>query len=196
MKDIVKYCKDTIKEIGALINFTETTLKQSMEKEEYINIEEVILQNEENTKRTVKQKKKKRKKKKFNYLKYKPANDKTLQQIVTLIQQGNPKLSYANALKQNINHKPPTNNTTDQTSERPTLQHHFYFSTKHTRRNRSRSPSREHSTTESNIDPEIAKFSKGSRNCKIESTNVKLKQINQTQIQHGSCSSKSTKNSN
>ena len=54
MKDIVKYCKNTIKEIGALINFTETSLKQNMEKEEYINSEEVILQNEENTKRTVK----------------------------------------------------------------------------------------------------------------------------------------------
>ena len=56
MKDIVKYCKNTIKEIGALINFTETSLKINLEKEEYINIEEVILQNEENTKRTVKQK--------------------------------------------------------------------------------------------------------------------------------------------
>ena len=39
-----------------------------------------------------------------------------------LDQQGSSKLSYANALKQNINHKTPTNNTTDRTSERPTSQ--------------------------------------------------------------------------
>ena len=52
---------------------------------------------------------------------YKSVNDKTLQPNETAVQQGNSKLSYTNALKQNINHKPPTNYTTDQTSERPTL---------------------------------------------------------------------------
>ena len=40
-----------------------------------------------------------------------PANDKTLQLNETVVQQGNSKLSYINALKQNINHKPPTSNT-------------------------------------------------------------------------------------
>ena len=73
MKDIGKYCDDTMKETGALINFTKASLKQNMEKEGR-SIEEVILQNEETTKRPLKQ----QKLKKFNYLKYKPANDKTL----------------------------------------------------------------------------------------------------------------------
>ena len=133
MKDIVKYCEDTTKETAALINSTEVSLKQNMEKEEYRNIERVILQNEETTKRTLKQQKFKR----FNYLKYKPTNDKTLQPNETVAQQGNSKLSYANALKQNINHKPPINNTTDRTSERKTLQHQLkFFNAKHKRRNR------------------------------------------------------------
>ena len=79
-KDIVKYCDDTIKETGALINSTEALLKQNMEIEEYRDIEEVILQNEETTKCTLKQ----QKFKKFNYLKYKPVNDKTLQPIETV----------------------------------------------------------------------------------------------------------------
>ena len=48
---------------------------------------------------------------------YKSVNDKTLHPNETAVQQ----LSYTNALKQNINHKPPTNYTTDQTSERSTL---------------------------------------------------------------------------
>ena len=64
MKDIVKCCDDTIKETGALINSTEASLKRNMSKEEHRNIEEVILQNEETTKHTLKQ----RKFKKFNYL--------------------------------------------------------------------------------------------------------------------------------
>ena len=42
-----------------------------MEKEDYRNIEEAILQKVETIKRTVKQ----RKSKKFNYLKYKPVNE-------------------------------------------------------------------------------------------------------------------------
>ena len=62
-----------------------------MEREEYRNIEEAILQNEETTKRTLKQ----QTFQKFNYLKYKPANNKTLQ--------GNSKPSHANVLKENIN---------------------------------------------------------------------------------------------
>ena len=49
----MKYYEDTIKETGALIHFTEASLKQNMKKEEYRNIEEVILQNEETTKRTL-----------------------------------------------------------------------------------------------------------------------------------------------
>ena len=52
MKDIVKYRGDKIKETGVLINSTEASLKQNMEKEEYRNIEDVILQNQETTKRT------------------------------------------------------------------------------------------------------------------------------------------------
>ena len=32
MKDIVKYCDDAIEETGALINSTEASLKQNMEK--------------------------------------------------------------------------------------------------------------------------------------------------------------------
>ena len=67
----------------------------------------MILQNEETTKRTLKQ----QKFKKFNCLKYKPANHKFLQPNKTVIQQGNSKLYYAIALKQN-NHKPSTNNNT------------------------------------------------------------------------------------
>ena len=39
-----------------------------------------------------------------------------------MVQHGNSKLSYANVLKQNIYHKPPINNTTDQTKDRSTLQ--------------------------------------------------------------------------
>ena len=97
---------------------------------------------------------------------YKPVNDKTLQPNETVVQQGNSRLSYANALKQNINHKPPANNTTDRTSERPTLQQQLKsLSAKPTRRNRSRSPSRKQSTTKTKGS------TKGSRNCKIESRN-------------------------
>ena len=66
MKDIVKYCDGTIKETGDLINSTEASSKQNMEKEEYRNVEEVVLQIEEITKRTLKQ----IKFKKFNKLKY------------------------------------------------------------------------------------------------------------------------------
>ena len=83
MKDIVIYYYDTIKKSGALTNSTEASLKQNMEKEEYKNIEAVILQNEETRKRTVKQ----RKFKKFNYLKNKPANEKTLLANETVVQQ-------------------------------------------------------------------------------------------------------------
>ena len=75
MKDIVKHCYNTIKENGILTNSTEASLKQNIEKEEYKNIEEVILQNKETTKHTVKQ----QKFKKFNYLKYKTADEKILQ---------------------------------------------------------------------------------------------------------------------
>ena len=39
MKSNVKYCDDTIRETGALINSTEPSLKESIEKEEYRNIE-------------------------------------------------------------------------------------------------------------------------------------------------------------
>ena len=171
MKDIVKYCEDTIKETAALINSTEVPLKQNMEKEEYSNTEGVILQNEETAKRTLKQ----QKFKKFNYLKYKPTNDKILQPNETVVQQGNSKLSYANALKQNINHKPPTNNTTDRTSERPTLNQQLkLFSSKYKRRNRSRSPSREQSTTKSNDQP------RDQENAKLKTEIAKLKHIKQT----------------
>ena len=83
MKDIVIYCYDTIKENGALTNSSEASLKQNMEKEEYKNIEAVILQNEETRKRTVKQ----RKFKKLNYLKYKPVNEKIFQTNETVVQQ-------------------------------------------------------------------------------------------------------------
>ena len=118
MKDIVKYCDETIKETSALINSTEALLKQNMEREEYRSIEEVILQNEETTKSTLKQ----RKFNEFSYLKYKFANEKTLQPNETMVQQGNSKLSHENSFKQSINHKPPTNNTSYRTCERPTLQ--------------------------------------------------------------------------
>ena len=74
MKDIVKHYEDTIKETGALIRSTKASLKRHMEKEEYRNIEELILQNEETTKCTLTQ----RNFKKLNYLKYKPANEKSL----------------------------------------------------------------------------------------------------------------------
>ena len=56
-KDIVKYCGDTTKEFGNLINSSAASLKQNMKNEEYRNIEEVILQNEETTKDTLKQQK-------------------------------------------------------------------------------------------------------------------------------------------
>ena len=62
-----------MKDTGALINSTEALLKQNKEKKEYRNIEEVILQNEETTKSTLKEQKFKR----FKYQKYKPINDKT-----------------------------------------------------------------------------------------------------------------------
>ena len=83
MKDIVICCYDIIKENGALTNSTEVSLKQNMEKEEHKNIQAVILQTEETRKRTVKQ----QKSKKFNYLKYKPANGKTLQANEIVVQQ-------------------------------------------------------------------------------------------------------------
>ena len=82
-------------------------------------------------------------------------------------------LSYANALNQNINHKPPTNNTTNGTSERPTPQKQpKSFSTKHIGRNRSRSLSRQQSTTKSNDQPKNQEITK----LKVEIE--KLKQIN------------------
>ena len=82
MKDIVKYCDGTIKETGDLINSTEASSKQNMEKEEYRNVEEVVLQIEEITKRTLKQ----IKFKKFNNLKYKPDSDQALWSIETVVQ--------------------------------------------------------------------------------------------------------------
>ena len=82
MKDIVKYCDGTIKETGDLINFTEASSKQNMEKEEYRNVEEVVLQIEEITKRTLKQ----IKFMKFNKLKYKPDSDQALWSIETVVQ--------------------------------------------------------------------------------------------------------------
>ena len=85
----------TIKETATLINPTEASFKQNMEKEEYRNIEEVILQNVETTKRILKQRKFER----FSYLKYKPPNDKTQQLIRTVVQQDNSKLSHANAFE-------------------------------------------------------------------------------------------------
>ena len=56
IKYIVNYCNNTIKENGPIINSTETSLKQNLKKVEYRNIEEVILQNEESKRRTLKQK--------------------------------------------------------------------------------------------------------------------------------------------
>ena len=92
--------------------------------------------------------------------------------------------------KTSVVHKPPTNNTTDRTSERLTLQQQLKpFSAKHTR-NGSRSPSREQSTTKSNDQPkdqEIAKL--------IPQTE-KLKQVNQKGNITWSYSSGCTKNSN
>ena len=75
MKDILKYCEDTINKTVASIKSTEALSKQNMEREEYRNIKEVVLRNEETTKRTLKQ----REFKKLNYQKYKLANDKILQ---------------------------------------------------------------------------------------------------------------------
>ena len=93
-----------------------------------------------------------------------------------MVQEGNSKLSYASALKQNINHKPPTNNTTDRTSERPNQHQQLKsFSTKHTKQcNRSRSPTREQSTTKSNDQPKDQKIAK------LKAEITKLKQVNQT----------------
>ena len=117
-----------------------------MEKEKYRNIEEVILSNEETAKLTLKL----HKFEKLNYLKYKPANENTLQPNETVDQHGSSKLSYTNALKQN-NYKAPTNNATNRTSERPTSQLQLKsFSAKHIRRNRSGSRSRQQSTTKTN----------------------------------------------
>ena len=59
-----------------------------MVKEDYRNIEEAILQNEETIKRTVKQ----RKSKKFNFLKYKPVNQNIIWPNETVVQQGKSKL--------------------------------------------------------------------------------------------------------
>ena len=39
MKSNVKYCDDTIRETGALINSTEASSKERIEKEEYRNTE-------------------------------------------------------------------------------------------------------------------------------------------------------------
>ena len=175
MKDILKYCEDTINKTGASIKSTEALSKQNMEREEYRNIKEVVLPNEETTKRTLKQ----REFKKLNYQKYKPANDKILQPNETMLQKGNSILSLENALKQNINSKPPTNNTTDRTSEISTLKQQLKaFSTKHTRQNRSRSPSREQSTAKLNDQPRDQEFAKSKAKIK------KLKQIDQTDMTH------------
>ena len=132
MKDFIKYCDDTKKRNWGFNNFYRRVIKKDIGKEEYSNIEEAILQKEETTKRIVKP----RKSKKFNYLKYTPVNENILQPNEIVVHQENSKLSYANALKQNINHKPPTNNTTDRTSEKPTLQHQLQsFSAKLIKRN-------------------------------------------------------------
>ena len=64
-----------------------------------------------------------------------------------------------------MNHKPPINNTTEQASERPTLQQQLNpLSTKHTRRNRTRLPSRQQST-------KTKRLTRGSRNYKTKSRN-------------------------
>ena len=81
MKDILKYCEDTINKTVASIKSTEALSKQNMEREEYRNIKEVVLRNEETTKRTLKQ----REFKKLNYQKYKLANDKILQPNETML---------------------------------------------------------------------------------------------------------------
>ena len=139
-----------------------------MGKEDCRNIEEAILQKVETIKRTVKQ----GKPKKLNYLKYKPVNENIIWPNETVVQQVNSKLSYANALKRNIYHKPPTNNTTARTSGRPTLQQQLKsFSTKHTRRNRSRSPSRQQSTANTNDQL------RDQKNSKLKNQNKNTKQV-------------------
>ena len=117
----------------------------------------------------------KRKFEKLNYLKYKPTNEKILQPNQTEAQQGNSKLSYANSLKQNVNHKPPANNTRDRTCDRPALQQQLKsFSTKHTERNRSRSPSRQQSTTDNQA--------RERKTAKLKAEIENLKQINSSAI--------------
>ena len=81
MKDILKYCEDTTNKTVASIKSNEALSKQNMEREEYRNIKEVVLRNEETTKRTLKQ----REFKKLNYQKYKLANDKILQPNETML---------------------------------------------------------------------------------------------------------------
>ena len=76
-------------------------MKTKYRKKEDRNIEEVILQNEETTKSILKH----QKFKKLNYLKYKPAKDKTPRPNETVVQQGNSKLSYANVLSRKVKHQ-------------------------------------------------------------------------------------------
>ena len=67
MKDITTYCEKTIKSTNESIKNTETTLRNSTEKQEFVNIDKILKTDVEATKHQLQQ----GRFKKFNYLKYK-----------------------------------------------------------------------------------------------------------------------------
>ena len=90
-----------------------------MEKEEFQKIKETISRNEEETKRVLKQ----RQFKKFNYLKHKPDTERNKKASQTTTIQDTLKSTYASILKNNTNvASNSTNQNTNPTGERPTLQ--------------------------------------------------------------------------
>ena len=73
IEDIVKFCDKTLESVKTEASQTETELQQNTDKNEFDLIKTTIQRNEESTKRTLSYKKNK----KFNYLKYKPKQNKT-----------------------------------------------------------------------------------------------------------------------
>ena len=136
--------RKTINETAAHINSTEKALKQNMEKKEFQKIKETISRNEEATKRVLKQ----RKFKKFNYLNHKPDTERNQKTSQTTTIQDTLKPTYASILKNITNvASNNTNQNTNPTGERPTLQQKLRSFTSQYSRGRSKSPTAKASET-------------------------------------------------
>ena len=136
MKNIVSFCDQTLTATTTEVKTTEQTLKHNMEKQEFADVEQVITQNEETTKRILKQ----RKFKKFNYLKHKPNHKTQVQHNQN--QTERPFSSYANAVTGNNNQPRPNNSnlnvsksTFKENQQRNNYKQHPLGTTHHQRKN-------------------------------------------------------------